>query len=372
MTTTPTKNESLPELPSTTNVGENHQCTIWAYTSAQMREYGQKCYEAALTREAPTEGVSPGDAVFAFSAMLTSLPHVVPLGAAAWATPGAYLAAAFNEANGLTVSRDFPQGLRFPEITGKLLEMVKRASEEATPPAPQRMAQEEPVAEVRKGSIENFVFCPDPNSLPVGTKLYTQPPHQDRGEVDGHDLARHLFDTALRARGLHHEAYHVGCGAELDACDQAAIDAINAALSANTRGFAVQAEPGAVRALVMAANAVLALHPEDDGMWTLELAVRPFNATKPAECANGCPANTVCDYCQIAALTEAKQQGPGEGMALVPKHYAENVGYAAVMLETSTSLIDRHNAPALRALLGILTGKGAPQVEAKRQTGEGE
>ena len=31
----------------------------------------------------------------------------------------------------------------------------------------------EAVAEVRKGSIDNFVFCPDPNSLPIGTKLYT-------------------------------------------------------------------------------------------------------------------------------------------------------------------------------------------------------
>lgn len=43
-------------------------------------------------------------------------------------------------------------------------------------------------------------------------------------------------------------------------------------------------EPGPVRALVTAANAVLALYPGDDLLWTLESAVRPFNAKKPAEC----------------------------------------------------------------------------------------
>lgn len=93
---------------------------------------------------APAEGgVSAGDAVFAFSAMLTSLPHVIPLGAAAWATPGADLAAAFNEANGLSVSRDFPEGLKFPEIEGKLLDVVKRASEEIKT-APEPLAQDKP------------------------------------------------------------------------------------------------------------------------------------------------------------------------------------------------------------------------------------
>ncbi len=64
-------------------------------------------------------------------------------------------------------------------------------------------------------------------------------------------------------------------------------------------------EPGALRALVTAANAVLAENPADDGMWTLEQAVRPFNATMPAECANGCPTNQVCDYCQYAPQPSA-------------------------------------------------------------------
>ena len=51
----------------------------------------------------------------------------------------------------------------------------------------------------------------------------------------------------------------------------------------------VEVEPSAVRSLVAAANAVLALYPGDDLLWTLESAVRPFNATKPAECAKECP-----------------------------------------------------------------------------------
>lgn len=92
---------------------------------------------AALSaRTAPAEGeqaaISAGDAVFSFAALLTSLPHVVPFGAAAWATPGVDLATAFNAANGLTVSRDFPQGLKFPEIEGDLLDRIKQASTPAT------------------------------------------------------------------------------------------------------------------------------------------------------------------------------------------------------------------------------------------------
>lgn len=85
------------------------------------------------TLAAPSAGVGAGDAVFAFAALITSLPKVVPFGAAAWATPGADLAAAFNEANGLTVSTDYPQGLKFPEITGDLLDTIEKAAAN-TPP----------------------------------------------------------------------------------------------------------------------------------------------------------------------------------------------------------------------------------------------
>ncbi|MBA0428411.1 MULTISPECIES: hypothetical protein [Stenotrophomonas] len=43
--------------------------------------------------------------------------------------------------------------------------------------------------------------------------------------------ARKLLDTELRKLGLHEDAYHVGCGADLDRNDQAAINAIAAALT---------------------------------------------------------------------------------------------------------------------------------------------
>jgi len=43
--------------------------------------------------------------------------------------------------------------------------------------------------------------------------------------------ARELLDTELRKLGLHEDAYHVGCGADLDRNDQAAINAVAAALT---------------------------------------------------------------------------------------------------------------------------------------------
>lgn len=43
--------------------------------------------------------------------------------------------------------------------------------------------------------------------------------------------ARERLDTELRKLGLHEDAYHVGCGADLDRNDQAAINAIAAALT---------------------------------------------------------------------------------------------------------------------------------------------
>lgn len=85
---------------------------------------------AALARQEAS--VSAGDAVFAFASLLTALPHVVPFGSAAWATPAADLASAFNSANGLHVSVNFPDGLKFPKIEGDLLALVEQA---AAPPA---------------------------------------------------------------------------------------------------------------------------------------------------------------------------------------------------------------------------------------------
>ncbi len=46
--------------------------------------------------------------------------------------------------------------------------------------------------------------------------------------------ARELLDTELRKLGLHEDAYHVGCGADVDRNDQAAINAITAALTPPT------------------------------------------------------------------------------------------------------------------------------------------
>lgn len=82
---------------------------------------------AALSRQ--DAQIAAGDAVFAFAGMLTSLPHVVPFGSAAWATPGADLADAFNRANGLTISVNYPDGLKFPNIEGDLLATVAKAAQ---------------------------------------------------------------------------------------------------------------------------------------------------------------------------------------------------------------------------------------------------
>ena len=42
---------------------------------------------------------------------------------------------------------------------------------------------------------------------------------------------------------------------------------------------------------------------------------------------------------------------PGDGRVLVQRHWIENVGYAASMLENSESRIDQLQAPALRKLI---------------------
>lgn len=78
-------------------------------------------------------------------------------------------------------------------------------------------------------------------------------------------------------------------------------------------------------------------------------------------------ANAFCAFAQASGAHEVRERdsalvvaspltrAEGEGMAVVPRHYAENVGYAAAMLENSASVIDRHNAPALRSLQSALT-----------------
>lgn len=49
--------------------------------------------------------------------------------------------------------------------------------------------------------------------------------------------ARELLDKALRDLGLHEDAYHIGCGADLDRNDQAAVNAISAALRTAPEGY---------------------------------------------------------------------------------------------------------------------------------------
>ena len=102
------------------------------FTAADMADQAATAFERGRESVlAERNVISAGDAVFAFASMLTSLPHVVPFGASAWATPGADLAGAFNRANGLGVSVDFPAGLVFPKMEGGLLETVRQASQPA-------------------------------------------------------------------------------------------------------------------------------------------------------------------------------------------------------------------------------------------------
>lgn len=102
------------------------------FTAADMADQGARQFAAGRASVlAERKGISAGDAVFAFASMLTTLPHVVPFGASAWATPGADLAGAFNRENGLEVSVNFPAGLVFPKMEGELLETVRQASQPA-------------------------------------------------------------------------------------------------------------------------------------------------------------------------------------------------------------------------------------------------
>lgn len=55
--------------------------------------------------------------------------------------------------------------------------------------------------------------------------------------------ARQLLDAELRKLGLHEDAYHVGCGADLDRNDQAAINAISAAITPPDGYVLVPVEP---------------------------------------------------------------------------------------------------------------------------------
>ena len=238
MTTTPTKNESLPE-PMTASM-----CPSPDYAK------GWNDCLTALTREAPTEGDGED---------ITLCPQ-----------------------HGHMYAR------RCAHCAGDIDALS------ATPPAPQRMAQGE----------DNFVsrWTKAIREMPMGS----QPPHQDRGEVDGHvAMLRSL--RLMYADGVMEADDHPGTLSAIDAA--------------------------------------------------------------------------------IAALTEAKQQGPGEAVAYAVYGSAEE--YGPVMLPDYVGSMEvirnRVMAGALRegfkgnfvermAALGWwlepLFLAAAPQVEAKRQTGE--
>lgn len=109
--------------------------------------------EAERLFPASRPAISAGDAVFAFASMLTTLPRVVPFGSAAWATPGVELATAFNDANGLSVSQNFSDGLVFPKVDGDLLAVVEKAAA-PQPAAPARNDDEHPAAKRMREQFE--------------------------------------------------------------------------------------------------------------------------------------------------------------------------------------------------------------------------
>lgn len=371
-TTTPTKNESLPELPvrelpekwrgiAGTRCAEDKLDAAIEYSMNETLRMCADELEAALTREAPTEGVW-GDPVFAGydpgqDDREAEDYHVIM-------TMGRLLAAI-----AISVKGPEPAGTAWsyhdlPDIVAALQEAAEQVADEMTAWAATKMADRGSSRRDRLMISEWAKRLRNPESFPVkdfeveGTtltkeemraivrKVIATPPAPQRQSsnpsglssesaplsseqrlAQGEDRPSWLRDGALiagwEAKAAAYEsdaleADSIGLQIRADRNEARAEVLRECANELRTRiEYATQpphqdrgevAEPGAIRALVTAANAVLALHPEDDGMWTLELAVRPFNAKKPAECMNGCPANTVCDYCQTAALTEAKQQ----------------------------------------------------------------
>ncbi|HDS1011365.1 TPA: hypothetical protein QDZ51_001206 [Stenotrophomonas maltophilia] len=85
--------------------------------------------------------------------------------------------------------------------------------------------------------------------------------------------ARALLDAELRKLGLHEDAHHVGCGADLDRNDQASINAIAAALTP-PEGY-VLVPVGLSSSMAKAAWATLAADGSFDEIWTAMLAARP-------------------------------------------------------------------------------------------------
>ncbi|WP_285317197.1 hypothetical protein [Stenotrophomonas maltophilia group sp. Smal35] len=85
--------------------------------------------------------------------------------------------------------------------------------------------------------------------------------------------ARKLLDTELRKLGLHEDAYHVGCGADLDRNDQASINAIAAALTPPEGYVLVPVEP--TDEMLLAAHRADTTRAPITSRWLAMLAARP-------------------------------------------------------------------------------------------------
>lgn len=66
------------------------------------------------------------------------------------------------------------------------------------------------------------------------------------------------------------------------------------------------------------------------------------------------------EFVRLAAPPAERVRGP-DRIALVPAHYAENIAYAACVLEQSKSVIDRNEAVVLRKVAAMLSA--APEAD---------
>lgn len=128
-------------------------------------------------------GVFAAAQQLAVNAIKAALEQKVPSGEVAivcdWRGADPFPTFIEAEVGGKSISlewRDRPNGLK--ELIVPVTDSALRALEQAL-----TKQRGEAVAEVRKGYIDNFVFCPDPNSLPIGTKLYTTTPQPSADAV---------------------------------------------------------------------------------------------------------------------------------------------------------------------------------------------
>jgi len=92
-------------------------------------------------------------------------------------------------------------------------------------------------------------------------------------------------------------------------------------------------------------------------------------AAKPSECANGCPPQQVCDYCQKAGITWRERwegSGPQRGWHIVESTRLHNNAHVAYLGESPTSeamtaIVMAHNA-AIAALQQKVTLPALPEV----------